>query len=46
MIVKTLRQRSGIAMAIDPELKEVATEIRQRTQIILRKATAYEAPRH
>jgi hypothetical protein len=46
MIVKTLRQRAGIAMAVNPELKEIATEIRQRTQIILRKATAYEAPRH
>ena len=46
MIVKTLRQRAGIAMAVNPELKEIATEIRQRTQVILRKATAYEAPRH
>lgn len=46
MIVKTMRQRSGIAMAVNPELKEIATEIRQRTQVILRKATAYEAPRH
>jgi hypothetical protein len=46
MIVKTLRQRSGMAMAVNPELKEVATEIRRRTQVILRKATAYEAPRH
>lgn len=46
MIVKTLRQRAALAMAIDPELKETATEIRQRTQVILRKATAYEAPRH
>src|SRR5205085_111598 len=46
MIVKTLRQRAGLAMAVHPELKEMATEIRQRTQVILRKATAYEAPRH
>ena len=43
MIVKTLRQRSGMAMAVDPDLKEIATEIRRRTQVILRKATAYEA---
>ena len=41
-----LRQRAGIAMATDPELKEVAMQIRQRTQTMLRKATAYEAPRH
>jgi hypothetical protein len=46
MIVKTLRQRAGIAMAVNPELKAIAIEIRQRTQVILRKATAYEAPRH
>lgn len=46
MIVKTLRQRAGLAMTINPDLKEIATEIRQRTQPMLRKATAYEAPRH
>jgi hypothetical protein len=46
MIVKTLRQRAGIAMAEHPELKDVAAEIRARTQAILRNPTAYEAPRH
>ncbi len=46
MIVKILRQRSGIAMAENPDLKDVATEIRTRTHAILRNATAYEAPRH
>jgi hypothetical protein len=46
MIVKTLRQRAGIAVALDPDLKELAADIRQRTQIMLRNATAYEAPRH
>ncbi len=46
MIVKTLRQRSGIAMAVNPELKDIATEIRTRTQAILRNPTPYEAPRH
>ena len=40
MIVKTLRQRAGIAMAVNPELKEIATEIRARTQAILRKPDA------
>ena len=29
-----------MAMAVNPELKEIATEIRRRTQVILRKATA------
>jgi hypothetical protein len=46
MLVKTLRQRAGIVMALDPSLKEVATEIRSRTQAILRNPTPYEAPRH
>ncbi|MFH1923712.1 MAG: hypothetical protein ABIP48_27955, partial [Planctomycetota bacterium] len=46
MIVKILRQRSGIAMAVNPELKEIATEIRTRTQAMLRNPTAYEAPQH
>ncbi len=46
MIVKTLRQRAGIALAVNPELKDVATEIRARTQAMLRNPTPYEAPRH
>ena len=46
MIVKVIRQRAGIAMAVDPELKGIATEIRNRTQKILRNPTAYEAPQH
>jgi hypothetical protein len=46
MIVKTLRQRSGIALTENSEWKEIATEIRTRTQAVLRKPTPYEAPRH
>jgi hypothetical protein len=46
MIVKTLRQRSAMALAADPELKALATEIRARTQVMLRNPTPYEAPRH
>lgn len=46
MIVKTLRQRAGIAMAMNPGLKAIATEIRVRTQKILRNPIAYEAPQH
>jgi hypothetical protein len=46
MIVKILRQRSGIAMARDPELRDLATAIRARTQKVLRNPTAYEAPQH
>ncbi len=46
MVVKTLRQRAGIAMAVNPDLREIASEIRSRTQAILRNPTPYEAPRH
>jgi hypothetical protein len=46
MIVKVLRQRCGIAMAVNPELKDIATDLRARTQRILRNPTAYEAPQH
>jgi hypothetical protein len=46
MLVKTIRQRAGIAVALHPELKDVGIEIRARTQAILRNPTPYEAPRH
>ncbi len=46
MIVKTLRQRAGIALAVNPELKDAASEVRARTQAMLRNPTPYEAPRH
>jgi len=45
LAVKLLRQRAGLAMAVDPRLAEVAKEIRVRTQKMLRNATSYEAPR-
>jgi len=46
MVVKIIRQRSGIAMAMNPALKDIATEIRARTHKILRNPTGYEAPEH
>jgi hypothetical protein len=46
MIVKTMRQRSAIALALNPALKEIALEVRARTQAMLRNPTPYEAPRH
>ncbi len=46
MIVKTLRQRAAVALAVNPELKDVAAGIRARTQAMLRNPTPYEAPRH
>ncbi|MGA2066007.1 MAG: carbohydrate binding domain-containing protein [Thermoguttaceae bacterium] len=44
--VKVLRQRAGLAMATDPQAAEIAREIRDRTQKVLRNATGYESPRH
>jgi len=46
MIAKKLRQRCGIAMAAGPELRDLASEMRARTQKVLRNPTAYEAPQH
>ena len=36
----------GIALAVNPDLKDVANKIRERSQAMLRNPTAYEAPRH
>jgi hypothetical protein len=44
--VKVLRQRAGLAMATNPRAAEIAREIRDRTQKVLRGAASYEAPRH
>jgi hypothetical protein len=44
--VKVLRQRAGLAMAANPRAADVAREIRDRTQKVLRNAASYEAPRH
>ena len=46
MAAKILRQRAGLAMAIDPATGPIAREIRRRTQEILRNPASYEAPRH
>ncbi|MBI2479028.1 MAG: hypothetical protein HYV60_10465 [Planctomycetia bacterium] len=45
-IVRTLRQRAALAMAVDPEFAEIAKEIRDRTQKVLLKPSAYEGARH
>ena len=45
-IVKILRQRCGVALAVNPALKPIAAEVRLRTQKVLRNPTAYEAPQH
>ena len=46
MAVKNLRQRAGLALAVDPRAAPIANEIRRRTQEALRNPTSYEAARH
>jgi hypothetical protein len=45
MAVRILRQRAGAAVPAEPRAAEIAREIRRRTQLVLRNATSYEAPR-
>ncbi len=45
-IVKTVRQKAGLAMATDPKAAGAAEEIRAMTQKILRNPNALERARH
>jgi hypothetical protein len=45
-VVKALRQKAAILMAMDPRMTAVATEVRARTQKMLRGGAAYEGARH
>jgi hypothetical protein len=45
-VVKTLRQRAGILMALDPRVAPIASEIRARTQETLRNPASHEGARH
>jgi hypothetical protein len=45
-VVKALRQKAGILMATDPRMVAIASEIRTRTQKMLRGGAAYEGARH
>lgn len=44
--IKTLRQRAGILMALDPRVAPIAIEIRARTQETLRNPANHEGARH
>lgn len=44
--VKTLRQRAGMMMALDPRMTVIAAEIRNRAQKVLRNPAHHEGPRH
>ena len=45
-VVKTLRQRAGILLALDPRVAPLALEIRARTQEVLRNPASHEGARH
>jgi hypothetical protein len=45
-VVKTLRQRAGILLAMDPRVAPIASEIRARTQEALRNPANHEGARH
>ena len=45
-VVKTLRQRAGILMALEPRAAPIASEIRTRTQEALRNPANHEGARH
>ena len=44
--VRVLRQRAGLAMALDPRLTEIARKIRADSQKVLRNPAGHEAARH
>jgi hypothetical protein len=44
--IKTLRQRAGILMALNPKVAPIAMEIRARTQDTLRNPANHEGARH
>lgn len=45
-VIKTLRQRAGIRLALDPRVAPVAAVIRTRTQEALRNPANHEGARH
>ncbi len=45
-IVKNLRQKAGIVMALDPRATPVCEEIRARTQKVLRSPAGLERAHH
>ncbi|HVE40993.1 MAG TPA: hypothetical protein VNM14_13950 [Planctomycetota bacterium] len=45
-IVKALRQKAGLAMALDPKIAPLAEDVRTRTQAVLRAPSMHEKARH
>ena len=46
MVVKALRQRAGLALAEEPRAAEIASEIRRRSQQVLRNPAGHEGAGH
>jgi len=45
-VVKALRQKAGILMSQNPKAASVATEVRRRTQVVLRNPASHEGAHH
>jgi hypothetical protein len=45
-VVRTLRQRAALKVAVDPRVAPIANEVRARTQEVLRNPAGYEWSRH
>ena len=45
-VVKALRQKAGLLMAVDAKMTPIATEIRAKTQDVLRNPANHEGARH
>jgi hypothetical protein len=46
MVVKAIRQRAGLALAVEPRAAEIAREIRDRSHQVLRNPAGHEGARH
>jgi hypothetical protein len=45
-VVRALRQKAGLQVAVDPRMGPIATEIRSRTHDVLRNPAGHEGARH
>ncbi len=45
-VVRVLRQKAGLVMALDPRMAAVGAEVRTRTQEVLRNPAGHEGARH
>jgi len=45
-VVRAIRQKAGLVLAQDPKMAPIVTEIRTKTQEILRSPAGHEGARH